>query len=239
MAGGIAVGVILGAAGTFLLLQNRIIGAKPDIDQPEVGLPATVIAKKISHLRSPNPHEKISAARSLGDMGRTAESAIPGLIEALDDDDHVTTRDELGDSHMHTVSREAGYALTKIGAKAVEPLIAYLAARRDAYGTGVAAEALGNLRARQATDILITVLKDTSTDYWPRMHAAEALGKIAELTDADVIEALIAVGDDEDSIVKNRAALALRKITDKDFGYDDPGEWKSWWEANKSRFVSE
>ena len=80
----------------------------------------------------------------------------------------------------------------KIGAPAVEPLIAALKDKNN-YVHREAAEALGKIGDSRAVEPLIAALKDWDQDV--RYTAAEALGKIG---DSRVVEPLIAALKDWD-----------------------------------------
>jgi len=40
------------------------------------------------------------------------------------------------------------------------------------------------------------------------------------------------IGREDDDYVRGKAVTALKKITGKDFGYDQE-KWQQWWEENK------
>jgi HEAT repeat protein len=92
---------------------------------------------------------------------------------------------------------------------------------------------LGKLKAQQAVETLIPLLKDGDTST--AAAAAEALGMIA---DRRAIEPLINAFSRSDasstaalfgSRVRPRIASALEKITGQRLG-DNPESWKQWWQ---------
>jgi len=126
----------------------------------------------------------------------------------------------------------------------VEKLIAALKERNWGNRIGMeAAKALGEIKDPRAVEPLIAALKD---DDLPsvQMEAAKALG---ELKDPRAVEPLIAAVKPEswiwdarsetlDPLYDLRPVEALRKITGKDFGYDQ-AKWREWWEQNKGNFL--
>ena len=123
-----------------------------------------------------------------------ARKDIKGLIKAL------RYRKDKG------VRASAAEALVKIGAPAVEPLIAALK-DKDSDVRYAAAKALGEIKDPRAVEPLIAALKDESSSV--RRAAAEALGKIG---DPRAVEPLIAVPKDYYSGVRYAVTKALVKI---------------------------
>ncbi len=86
-----------------------------------------------------------------------------------------------------------------------------------------AASALGEIKDSRAVEPLIAILKKDENGY-VRAMVAWALGKIK---DPRAIEPLIAALRDESHDVREKAPLALREITGKDFGKDH-AKWQKW-----------
>ena len=125
-----------------------------------------------------------------------ARKDIKGLIKAL------RYRKDKG------VRQAAAEALVKIGALAVEPLIAALKDRHSDVRQA-AAYVLGEIGDARAVEPLIAAPKDEK-EWYVREAAAEALGKIG----APAVEPLIAALKDEYRNVREAAAEALGEIKD-------------------------
>ena len=111
-------------------------------------------------LRSENYFESQKAAWELVGMG---ESAVPGLLEALEDP-------------APEVRYRAAWALGKIGdLRAIDPLIRAFN-DNDSYVQWSAAEALAEINESKTVELLIQALDDNSSDV--RETAAQALGSI-------------------------------------------------------------
>jgi len=115
-------------------------------------------------------------------------------------------------------------ALVKIGKPAVNPLIEVLNDKNKDIRL-VAVVALGEIKDKRAIPPLIEALKDE--DWCVRFAAAKALG---EIKDKRAVSPLIEALKDEN--VHGYAAIALRKITGKNFG-EDYEKWMKWWRKNK------
>ncbi|MBI5238525.1 MAG: HEAT repeat domain-containing protein [Deltaproteobacteria bacterium] len=139
--------------------------------------------------------------------------------------------------------------------RAVEPLVAAL---KDVDISEAAADALGKIKDLRAVEPLIEALKDKHTGA--RVKAALALGSIqdhraveplieafkdmnhneavavalGELKDPRAVEPLIKALKDRDSVIRWKAAEALKAITGKEFG-EDQQKWKDWWEGQKGK----
>ena len=154
----------------------------------------------------------------------TAKGDVPGLIKVLGhgSDAWYFAREgaaralgEIGDARAvdpllkaDVVGCEVRDALSRIGAAAVERLIAALHDRHEGVRER-AAEALGKIGDVRAVEPLIPALHDSHEDV--RERAAEALGKIGDIR---AVEALIAALDDRDERVCWLAAQALGRIGD-------------------------
>jgi HEAT repeat protein len=154
---------------------------------------ARAVEPLLAALRERNPHNRQEAATALGLLGDPR--AIGPLIDAF--------RIESGDIEDITAWKDAARALARLGAPALEPLIAALA---DANSNVRAwsAYALGALGDRQAVVPLNAALKDAERQV--RLDAAEALGKIG---DQRAIDPLITLLGDPDEMVRIYAVRAL------------------------------
>jgi len=134
------------------------------------------------------------AAEALGEL-KDARAVEP-LIGALKD-------------RYTDVRKAAAEALGKIGAPAVELLIAALKDKRmDRYVHEAAAEALGKSGDARAIEPLIAALKDEDTDV--RRYATKSLGEIG----IPAVELLIAALKDEDRVVRRGAVKTLGELKD-------------------------
>jgi len=96
---------------------------------------------------------------------------------------------------------------------------------------------LGDLRA---TYPLIRVLEEHK-DFYARLGAATAL---AELRAVAAVAALIDSLDDKDDLVRTASAAALKRITEKDFGFvsglaearrqEIQAQYREWWRENEN-----
>lgn len=177
--------------------------------------------------RGSNPGiTKMNIIGSGDDMDNT-ENRVPELIMELSD-------------RSEDVRWAAAYALVKVGAPAVGPLIRALDNKdsvvrlRAAWALGRikdpravdhltatlhdgdwavrmrAAQALGHLRARSALDALLLAMRDENADV--RRHVIGALTRIADPASADRLGAAL---KDKDWRVRLAAALALSAIGDE------------------------
>jgi HEAT repeat protein len=137
------------------------------------------------------------AAEALGEIGDGR--AIEPLIAALGDGEP-------------SVGLEAEKALGKIGAPAVEPLIAVLQNKaEERIKRCRTACALGHTRDNRAVDLLISLLADKEEEQTVRWNAAIALG---EIKDRRAVEPLLESLNDETFRVKNNILIALGEIGD-------------------------
>ena len=148
-------------------------------------------------LRDPTDEVKIAAAGALGRLGPPAGGAVAELI--------ALTADTNG-----TLRHEAARAVVRVGAPAVGPLTAALAARKG-YSRWHVISALGEIgpSARAALPALAALL-DANDDGVVRGRAATAMGRIGP--PERVVPALIKAVGDGDSYVRWRAAEALGKL---------------------------
>ena len=193
----------------------------------KVGEPA--VEELIDALKGSEPNLRKIAAEALGQIGDVR--AVEPLIVRLKDTDkfvcNATARvlGEIGDVRAvepllriaaiamtqfdmdsQNLGHAALWALDKIGASAVEPLIAALNDRQDGV-RAAAAKTLEKVGDGRAVEPLIAKLSDKS--HFVREAAAEALGQIG---DARAVPALLAARYETSSILPNIAYKALGKI---------------------------
>jgi len=154
-----------------------------------IGAPA--VAPLIVTLKDPDARVRELAAKALGGIGDSR--AVVPLVAALKNAD--------------SLSGEVAGALVKIGAPAVEPLIAVLE-DPDARVRDLAAGTLKVIGAPRAVQPLIVGLG--AADAGRRKAVAEALVKIG----APAVEPLIAAMRDPDTGVRELAANTLAEIRD-------------------------
>lgn len=123
-------------------------------------------------LRHPDTHERSRAALALGKQGYDAD-ALAGLIDALADEPELMVREDLT------------WALARMGAESLQPLVDLLGDSRPEV-RHQAAHVLGKLGDRRAVAGLVRVLEDESAQVV--MKAVFALGQIK---DAEAIPALV------------------------------------------------
>jgi HEAT repeat protein len=180
--------------------QPRIFSENlPKNIQPEVG-------QLIEKLHSEDPGERGKALIKLGEIGQKAVPAIPFIIGMLSDTKYFSVQSQTSLVETAMLSKEAIKALTIIGQPAVEPLIKSLRDKNSIVRKN-AAEALGELGDKRASDSLITALEDD--DGTVRQYAAEALGKIG---DNRALKPLTAALRDRKSKVQEGAREAIEKI---------------------------
>jgi len=143
-------------------------------------------------LKSENSDIRQRAAYILGSIREPI--AIDPLICALEDPAYL-------------VRAEAGRALSKIGASAVEPLIAVLQ-NNNSHGRGSAAAALGRIKDERAVGPLVTALKDRDSEL--RSQAATALSNIGR----PAVDPLLAALQSGEGELRTMAADSLGKIRD-------------------------
>ena len=135
----------------------------------------------------------LNAASKLG----MVPGAAPKLIEKLG-------------SESESVRHNAGYALTALGVRAVDHLIAATEDPSDRTRT-LAVKLLGNLghTARAGLSLIVECSSDPSPDV--REQAAEALGNI-EIHSAEAIASLIRGLTDTDERVRRSSSLSLARM---------------------------
>jgi RNA polymerase sigma factor (sigma-70 family) len=121
----------------------------------------------IEHLRDPSACDRGSAALCLAELGPDAKAAVPALLAALDDNQHL-------------VNVRSAYALWKIARHkdAIPTLIRLLEKGRDGTTRAHAADWLGMIGpdARAAVPALKRARKDTG--HWVAASAEAALNRI-------------------------------------------------------------
>lgn len=148
----------------------------------------------VSQLQSSSPYERAIAAQELGKSRTLAQTALPALTRALDDDDSL-------------VRVAATGALRSCGAQALNPLRKALR-DKDASVRAVAAEGLGRLgrHALPALPDLANALSDRELGV--RISAVSALERLGPQATSSIRAAL----NDRDWFVRKRAAEALDKL---------------------------
>jgi HEAT repeat protein len=170
------------------------------------------------------------AASLLGEVGPEARTAVPALIEALQDGDpHVrtvaaTSLAAVAPGDPETVTAFTGLlhgpdrlvavrALARCGAAAAPAVPDVIGLLQDAEPNvrWNAARTLGLIGppARAAVPALVATLKDH--EAFVREHAAEALGDLGPAAQ-DAVPALIGVLKDKDARVRRDAARSLGQI---------------------------
>ncbi len=178
------------------------------------------VAKQIKKLQSKDPYTRVRAAYTLGDMGNRAAPAIPFLINLLGDTEIGKSLSDklfgflfLGSGGCG-VSTAAMNNLVRIGAPAVDPLIAALRYPNSRIRYH-AASALGSLALNGVkTDNAVTSLIEALHDEDPQVRnfAARSLG---DIDDQRAVEPLMHALRDEDMGVRGDAASALGKLKNK------------------------
>ena len=170
-------------------------------------------------LKSEDKWTRKRAAEKLGKSGNA--KAVEPLINLLNDRDSDVRReaayalkvlgyepiDPLQQVLLFIASRDWSNVV-KLGAVAVEPLIATLKDDSDSFVKSKVAEALAEIGDARAIELLVITLQE----YWDwsvRCKAAEALGKIG---DEGTVDPLIIELKDKDANVRKAAVKALGKI---------------------------
>jgi hypothetical protein len=150
-------------------------------------------------LRDPDTEVRWKSAATLGTLGPQAGSAVPALVESLQDRDEV-------------VRRAAAMALGQIGSETAIPALAAALADTDHGVRKMAASALIRLgpKARDAVPALIVALGDRDTGV--RQAAAAALGTIGPGAKA-AIPSLGELLKAPDPATRELVAEVLKKIT--------------------------
>jgi len=163
----------------------------------------------VEKLESSDPNIRVEALKELGEMGSKAISAIPHLVELLNDSSKVKKLilPEKGIYLISDVGIESKDALVKIGDRSVDPLIKALSDSNPNV-RWKAVLALRDIGDKRAVEPLILCLTDESSDV--RWRAASSLG---ELKDERALEPLKSVLNDPDQEVREKAEKAISLIT--------------------------
>lgn len=152
--------------------------ASSDVNAPQHAVaPNYMLQDKLARLNDADPNERAWAAYQLGKFGDAAATAIPALLQLLQDDTPVLLSRYLGggyhSSNASTPGEEACQALVKIGHDAVSALQQHLRADK-AVVRQLAAKALGQIGELSSIPELLPLLDDP--DRQVRAFAALALG---------------------------------------------------------------
>jgi len=155
------------------------------------------VAAIADNLYSESPADRAYAASELGRLGKEAQTAVPLLIDRLEDPDWQ-------------VRRQAAEALGTVGdGSAVKPLIDVLSDRNGEWAVRTAAaRSLGELGDARAVEPLVAVLNDMNAHV--RHMAVIALGQIGT---PETLEPLAAASSsDSDAATRFSAAEALGRL---------------------------
>jgi tetratricopeptide (TPR) repeat protein len=160
------------------------------------------IPELVAAFKQDDPWVRYGAASALGLMKEKAASAIPALMEALDDESTI-------------VRFAAGKALFQIGPESIPPVVEGLKSpqKRVRLHCAYVVSRFGP-EAKDAVSALADALSDKSTSV--RAAAADALGGM-EKAARPALPALLKARNDKESWVKNSAAEAKMKIDPDDF----------------------
>lgn len=202
------------------------VEARPAI--PEERIPADAapeVRRYIEQLYSRDAVTRAMGAVALGRMGDRAEEAVPFLLSMLDDPVKLEweVRDTEGLSMLEDAKRrllgfykeretspgrEAARAVARICIEPPAALFEALHSKSPATRRH-AAEALGGIRDKRATQPLTLLLEDEDKDV--RSQAAHALGR---LRDTAATEALVRALKDSERSVRREVVTALGQIKD-------------------------
>lgn len=166
---------------------------------PPMGQDKQTVSELIARLK--NDSQRNGAIIALGNLGKIAETAVPDLIEVMNNSD-VTLR-------INTIE-----SLCKIGDhKAIPALVAALQ-DTDAQVRATAAFALGCFKVKAITAVEPLIMSLEDSDEWVRAKAVEALSHIRH--PKATIHLAAALHDNYPG-VRAKAALALPNIADVSF----------------------
>lgn len=165
------------------------------------------LRKDIQQFVSADAAQRVEAAIRLRqhDPAMLVE-AIPFFLARLDDDE-VVERFEYDLTSVRTAGNEAARILETIGAPAVEALVNVLGS--EGLAAERAAEALGNIGGRRATDVLAAVVRGDRRSADLRFAAARALAGAGDARGLDLLNDHLVNGDDMDRWVTLRALSKL------------------------------
>jgi HEAT repeat protein len=142
------------------------------------------IARSVELLKDDDVAVRIAAARQLGELGRSAEPALPALIEALSDDEEHTLYvfwDDRATTPVRLAVAEALAQINPAGVEAAIPELIELLGHHDAYdpnydSTQPAAEGLLTTMGVQAVPALRKALRSKNPEI--RAIARKVLKRI-------------------------------------------------------------
>ena len=198
----------------------------------QIGDPQAVDAL-VEAIRTTSPQAAVFRAAAVEALGKIGDRrGVDPLLESLSDTDTdwvasvlaIKALAKIGDARAlgrllelaftdeGDVRKAAEEAVLAFGPTAVARLIPLVKDASSNYRLS-AAWLLGDLRAREAVEPLITILKDgiKNDNWWMRLVAATALFKIP---DARAIQPLMAVVEDANERVRDQAFQALWRIGD-------------------------
>jgi len=163
---------------------------------------ASAVPDLIAATRDPRERVRRTAAQTLGKLGRSAEVAIPSLVDQILDDDRAAVRDA------------AAIALPLTGPRATRA-VRYLLEHDDPEVRWRAADAVPNLSQGRLTcqPKLLQMLQDPLPRV--RLHAAESLWDITGQSDL-ILDSLLAGLQHSDRHVRMQALKILVAIGARD-----------------------
>lgn len=126
---------------------------------------------------------------------------------------------------------EAVIELQAVPEELIEPLVVLL--NGDESSTrSAAAKALAICKDPVVSGKLLAIARDTRR---PRAVRLEAIGALRRTLDRSIVDALVALLDDEDPMVVSAAVSSLARLTNiRAFG-SDVSQWRQWWEDSKNK----
>lgn len=205
---------------------------------PKESIPSDIssdVRRQIEGLYSTDPLERATAASNLREMGNKAISAVPYLLEIINDSTPLTSYLKYSSGKVITSSptspgHEAAVALGRIkDPRSVEPLINKLKSTKCDIKRN-ASIALGYLEDSRSVEPLINVVSDKHCTGAAE-KATIALGTIKDVRAVGpLIKAL------KRGLFKDWIHHSLKKITGQDHG-EDWEKWQKWWDQNKDALL--
>lgn len=234
--------VVISVLALPLLVDGRRTPQKEKIS-PSV---SADVRKELEKLLSSEQPQRLEGAYNLGNMGEKAASAIPFLVDVLQQNQGMVEVEKGSLKYfdkdtafmvfggkaatINPVQIVASDALVKIGKPAIQPLRAALSKADPAeLPFAYVSEVLARMQDPATTKMLLGMLSDSNPHT--RSGIADALGYSK---DTATVDALIAALKDQDSGVKSSAAQSLKKITGQDYG-EDASKWGEWRAKNKAK----